>query len=147
MAGELELMRKFFFNKMNEDSAFRAAFGVTSIASRIGQGMTRQGASFPVINVRDLGAYRGGALRILNQGSVVWVQHRYLVVAVNDSAKYPSELASIMEGLFELHSALSVTGGVIHHCYMEDAYTASPVSENKAYYEEGAFWIIAAKSA
>lgn len=151
MATELQIMGEYFVNKLKGDTAFKAAFGETDIHSRIGRPIARQGAAYPVVNIRDLGPANGGVLRIKNSGpDKVWVQRLFLVVAVNESAIYPSNLAAIMEGLFKLNVQLAVTGGTIFHCYLADPQgphsdTYTPAS-GKTYAEEGAFWVVAAKA-
>jgi hypothetical protein len=152
MAGEeIKLMRLFFFNKMNGDSAFRSAFGTTNLAARIGKPLADQSSLPPLINIRDLGSARGGLLRPQNSAQdYLWVQRRFLVVAIEQGYEYPDALASLMYGLFKLNQSLAVTGGRIHHCYLEDEtnfYTAQyTAKDSKVYSEQGSVWIIAAKA-
>ncbi len=146
MAGELDIMHDFFFDKLTADSSFVALFGSTDMATRIGVPLTAQEAAAPLINIRNLGQVGGGALRIRNQGAIVWVQHRFLVVAINQKRRYPSEIAARMEELFELTAAASVTGGVVQHCYLEAPYSTMYEANGKVYAEQGGYWIIAAKS-
>lgn len=151
MAGEeLTLMRNYFFDKMNGDSAFRAAFDATNLTSRIGQPLTEQSARFPVVNIRDLGSARGGLLRPQNSAQdYLWVQRRFLVVGVNDFRAYPQALANLMYGLFKLNQSLAVSGGRIIHCFLEDEtnfYTSQYFKDPKIYSEQGHVWIVAAKA-
>jgi hypothetical protein len=148
MSGELDLMRSFFFDRMNADTTFRNQLGGDGIFERVGQPiLAGQSISYPVINIRNMGPVEGGALRIMNHGSIVWIQNRWLVVAIKDTAIYPASLAASMESLFELTASLTVTGGVIYHSYMEAPYELAYVdSAGKKYFERGCFWIVAAKS-
>jgi hypothetical protein len=143
-------MRRYFFNKMVGDSGFVTLFGATAINDRIGQPFAAQSAAYPLINIRDLGAFNGGLLRPQNPGQdYVWAQRKYLVTAIKDVRAYPEVLAEYMTGLFRLAQGLAVTGGRIIHCYMEDLeafHVDQYVKDGKTYSEQGSVWVIAAKA-
>jgi len=150
VSGELSLMHNFFFDRLASDTSpggFVELFGASNLASRIGVPIADQAAASPLVNIRNLGQVGGGALRIKNQGAIVWIQQRFLVVAINQKRRYPSAIAARMETLFELTTALAVSGGVIHHCYLEAPYSTMYESSGKVYAEQGGYWIIAAKAA
>jgi hypothetical protein len=148
MSGELQLMRDFFFDRMNADTTFRNQLGGDGIFQRVGQPiLATQTNTYPIVNIRNMGPVFGGALRIKNKGGILWIQNRWLVVAIKDTAIYPASLAASMESLFELTASLTVTGGVIYHSYLEAPYElAYADSSGKKYFERGGFWICAAKS-
>jgi hypothetical protein len=150
LAGEeIKLMRRYFFNKMNEDTAFRTAFGTANIAARIGQPFAAQGSLYPLINIRKFG--NASFMRPQNSAQdYVLVRQDFLIVAINDIRAYPDELAELMQGLFRLQQSLAVTGGRILECFIaepgdmhEDQYKDSA---GKMYSEKGTMWTIAAKA-
>jgi hypothetical protein len=151
MPDELKIIQDYFVDLIKDDAEFLALFGEDNLAPRVGQPLAEQGARYPLINIRDLGGYDGSVLRSINSGvDYLWIQRKVLVVAVNDSRRYPAELAARMFQLFKLTATASVDGGVVYHCYLsrEEGHYKSqyPDAKGKIYSERGAFWIIAAKA-
>jgi hypothetical protein len=152
MAGnELQLMRKYFFDRMVNDATFLSLFGATNLAARIGQPLSEQGAAYPLINIRGLGSTGGGLLRKQNSSvDYVWAKRKFLVVAINNHRSYLSGLADRMYELFKLNQSVAVTGGRIFECYVEDLENfyehQYADSSGKIYSEKGNVWTISAKA-
>ena len=146
MAGELEMMRRFYYTRMQADTTFRNTLAPpsgTDFGARVWQGRSAQGSPYRQVQIRDLGPALGGTFRAMGL-RVVWVQRRFLVTAIDNRPYYPSDLADLMEALFRLDAPLVVTGGLIQHCYFEEQHTAAYEENGQEIREQGHFWIIAA---